>query len=620
MTKHGIKEQPSIGSVITPSGKEATHESFYFWVDDEQHMVEKTQVVKTIVTYPNNTTVTFYGIVDEIARVGMDMSVHDSKRRRGLDLDDTDRARPRLRDGTTYAKVTVLRTSPQVFTPPLEDSPVIPGSHEDVRYAFGFDRIKAGAPVGLIRNGATKTAGPALVDLAYLLGENGAHLNINGVSGVATKTSSLLLTVMSVLQTAARLRREQPSAERLTICPVLFNVKGLDLYWIDKDSKIFKSNPEFLDRWKEMGLEPRPFRNVTFLTPASPEYPDRARRVVQRNDLTPYSWGLGDFIKHDLMGYLFSADDKKNINFSGLLNVLVNRLTAYQNNKKVLAPRQNGFGWNPPEAGYAGGIPQTFEELVELFDREIQYLTDEGKDTSRKFGNAHIATILSFYRRIQRLKFEANGVIAWRNPYGHPPKVVPGNGCEAYVVDIASVGSSDMQRFVIAAVMQALKEERTGPNPAAGIRYLISLDELNQWAGRDQSDATKALFERIAAEMRSMGIILCGAQQFASKVSLKVVENASCKMIGRTGSGELSDTLWKFLSDADKSMVSGFQQGEQMLVMPSFRAPAPILVPFPAWAMRFEEVWDPNTDGAPLDEEVSATPAVTTASALDIFM
>ena len=53
--------------------------------------------------------------------------------------------------------------------------------------------------------------------------------------------------------------------------------------------------------------------------------------------------------------------------------------------------------------------------------------------------------------------------------------------------------------------------------------YLVTLDELNRFAPHGSKDAITQLIERVAAEMRSQGIILLGAQQNASLVSSRVI-------------------------------------------------------------------------------------------------
>lgn len=574
-----------IGRIITPPGKEATPDEFYFWAEEGMR-VEKTQIVVTEVQFPDE-KVKYYGVIDSVSRVAEDSDIHiDRLRRSGNPNDER-----RVSGGTTYAKVTVLASAPEVFSPPLEGAVVRFATPEEAAFAYGFDRIKIGAPIGLLRNGASRTAGPAVMDLSYLLGENGAHLNVNGVSGVATKTSALLVLVQSILQTIERQRRENPSGERLTVVPVLFNVKGYDMFWLDRPSKVFASNPEFKQRWEEMGLEPQPFFNVEFLAPAVDGSPETPQQIVNRRDLVAYSWGLADIIEAGLLPFLFSSDDKANQNFSHLLNTIEERLTGWKEGRRVLKSREQGFSWNRPEENYAGGTPQTFAELVEYFQRELAKKERDNRDYSSGMDNAHVATIRAFYRRLRKVQRESGGVIAWEHTKAKPPVIRPGGGASTYVVDIASLSrSSDMQRFVITAILHALKEERTSRGAAPGVRYVVVLDELNRFAPRGAQDATTRLFEEVAGELRSIGVILLGAQQFASKISLKVAENASCKLIGRTGPGELSDQLWRFLSDADKAMASRLKQGEQLFMMPPFRAPANILIPFPAWAMRREEV------------------------------
>ena len=83
-----------------------------------------------------------------------------------------------------------------------------------------------------------------------------------------------------------------------------------------------------------------------------------------------------------------------------------------------------------------------------------------------------------------------------------------------------------------------------------GLRYLLMLDELNRWAPRGARDPITKLIERVAAEMRSQGVVLLGAQQQASQVSEKVIEAAAIRMLGRTGSLELEQTVWKSVPPA----------------------------------------------------------------------
>ena len=49
---------------------------------------------------------------------------------------------------------------------------------------YGLDRMGHRLDVGLLRNGGTQFAGRAAIDLDFLLGKNGGHLNVSGIAGL----------------------------------------------------------------------------------------------------------------------------------------------------------------------------------------------------------------------------------------------------------------------------------------------------------------------------------------------------------------------------------------------------------------------------------------------------
>jgi DNA helicase HerA-like ATPase len=147
-------------------------------------------------------------------------------------------------------------------------------------------------------------------------------------------------------------------------------------------------------------------------------------------------------------------------------------------------------------------------------------------------------------------------------------------------------------------------DERTGPNAVRGLVYLVALDELNRFAPRGSRDPITQLIETVAAEMRSQGIILLGAQQQASKVSEKVIENVAIRVLGRSGSLELGQPLWRFLSDSARRKAAALTVNEKMVIQDNFREPMHVRVPFPTWAMRQGEVAEsPTTEAKVPDTE-----------------
>src|SRR5439155_27196723 len=101
-------------------------------------------------------------------------------------------------------------------------------------------------PAGLIKmsNGSRARV---FLDKRYVLGPEGAHVNIAGISGLATKTSYAMFLIQSILQ----------SVGAQDIAVILLNVKQNDLLVIDRARKGMR--PEEHDLWEYLGLKPQPF-------------------------------------------------------------------------------------------------------------------------------------------------------------------------------------------------------------------------------------------------------------------------------------------------------------------------------------------------------------------------
>ncbi len=180
------------------------------------------------------------------------------------------------------------------------------------------------------------------------------------------------------------------------------------------------------------------------------------------------------------------------------------------------------------------------------------------------------------------------------------------------VVDIASLTDRHLQRFVVAALFKQAKDEATGGRAQRGMHYLFLLDELNRFAPRGHTDPITQLVEEVAAELRSRGVILLGAQQQASLVSTRVVENASVRVIGRTGGHELEQSIFSFLPSELKDYVEKQGPADKVIHEPSFREPMMVRVPRPPWAMRSQEASDdpPESLRAQGAEEIIRGPRI----------
>src|SRR5262249_18271341 len=123
-------------------------------------------------------------------------------------------------------------------------------------------------PIGLLKNGGSAFAGPAYIDLDYLLGANGAHLNVTGVAGAATK-SSFLMSVLYALLHNCRVPQLRASREphNTAIVPIVLNVKGYDLLWLDHPNRRYDAQSSG-PIGRDLGIEhPSAFADARFLAP-----------------------------------------------------------------------------------------------------------------------------------------------------------------------------------------------------------------------------------------------------------------------------------------------------------------------------------------------------------------
>lgn len=570
-----------IGRVGAPPQKEATSTNFFFWLPPDT-LVETTQLITCLSTLAG-VSYTYHAIVSEVYR-------QSRKRSMSAEIDEADGdlnyQPPFENDGFTYASASILRS--EVFTPPQERSPVYLASADDARTAYGAGEITNGLDIGLIKNGANQIAGPGCIDLDYLLGNNGGHMNVNGSAGRGTK-SSFLLFVIRLLLYKARLETRGRSSDknRLRIVPIILNVKGLDLFYIDRKSTRYDAQKHLSD-WQALGVaDPTPFENAVFYAPQMPGG-DIAVPTGRTGEVKPYSWCLSDIITQGLFSYLFAEVDANDSNFSALVMDIESWLTAESTANDGTLTRSLRQVENIT----------TFRTLLDWVDKGA-----ENKDA--KWRNHHPSTWKKLYRRLLKLVYECKGVLRIDDQAGNPLQVTRSDTIDPLVIDLSTLaGKPEIQRFVVATILRQLVEARTGAKAQPGLVYLVALDELNRFAPRGATDAITKLIENVAAEMRSQGIILLGAQQQASKVSEKVIENAALRVLGRTGTLELDATAWRFLSASAKSKVTVLPLEEKLVIQDNFREPMHIRVPFPVWAMNPKEA-------APPDDKAASTISIT---------
>jgi hypothetical protein len=558
-----------IGRVGAPAQQEATSDKFFFWIPPDA-LVEKTQLI-TCESQIAGQQYTFYAIVEEVHR-------RSRKRDMGNEIDEGDGdlgyIPPFESEGYTYASASILRTEPAVFTPPRERSDVLLAGPAEAGIAYGADEIEPARAlsVGLIKNGGDRLAGPGAIDLDYLLGINGGHMNVNGSAGRGTKSSFLLHTNWLLLHKSRQEQRETPSSRhRLRIVPIILNVKNFDLFHIDRWSSRYDSQQHLAD-WQALGIDdPVPFQNVTFYAAQQPQG-DLSLPTGRHSGIKPYSWCLRDIIEKGLLQYLFAESDANDSNFGALVMDIESLLTDEQpaNGGNVTRSLRN-----------MDGLTANFQGLLDWVNAQIQANT---------LRNHHPGTWRKLHRRLLKIVYESGGVLRRYDQQGNPLDLCKTDTSDPIVIDLAALaGQPELQRFVVATIFRQLVEARTGSNAVNGLVYLITIDELNRFAPRGARDPITQLIETVAAEMRSQGIILLGAQQQASKVSEKIIENSAIRVMGKTGSLELGTNVWRFLSASARRKAESLLMNEKLVIQDNFREPMHVRVPFPVWAMNPDE-------------------------------
>src|SRR5690606_12631624 len=152
------------------------------------------------------------------------------------------------------AAVAATRFEPETYVPPRPGTPVRRARGDDRAKALFFDQMEKQLAVGLSRDGE-----PLYVNLEFLDGTRGAHVNISGVSGVATKTTYATFLLYSLFTSGVL------GGEAVNTKALIFNVKGEDLLFLDRPNT--KLDDAERDRYRQLGLTAGAFPSVGILAP-----------------------------------------------------------------------------------------------------------------------------------------------------------------------------------------------------------------------------------------------------------------------------------------------------------------------------------------------------------------
>lgn len=154
---------------------------------------------------------------------------------------------------------------------------------------------------------------------------------------------------------------------------------------------------------------------------------------------------------------------------------------------------------------------------------------------------------------------------------------------QTLVVDIASVNNFE-QQWVFGDVLKAIEElMEAGTRKNRPKKVVIFVDELNKYApsGNASSPLINDITD-ITARGGSLGIILFGAEQFASRIHPQVYGNCANKAFGLTDATETTTDPYRAFPKEIKDRLSELQRGELITYFDFFGQPLRIKFPPPA--------------------------------------
>ncbi|HWH03417.1 MAG TPA: hypothetical protein VN674_07015 [Gemmatimonadales bacterium] len=540
----------SVGRVVATELKPATPHQFHFWTA-RNTSIGIGAIVR--VEDPADAERVVFGVVtDAFAYSDLATPLHDVVSADG----DPERAgtAPTMRQEIRLWTAAVLRQFPEDPLQPVPLGRVLVASDADVASALRMDAYLTGAeptgiPVGLYTSGGLEA--PVYLDSDFLLGPEAAHLNISGISGLATKTSAVEFLISSIFQ--------HFPAHRGRVAAVCFNVKGPDLCFLDRPGKLQEEDRR---RYERLGVRPEPFKRVRYYAPFKPDgvnlntlrtHPDLV------GDVEPLVWGLREAL--DFAEVLLNKDD---------IDAKADAFIDFLKDRVVGQPFDDGFG-NQHQV-------ETFADLDALFRAILRGVEDSGRGDMWR--THHVATIRKVRNRLSNISTRCKGLVTDDGAVGDLPwGAFEDRG--VYVIDVANVDPLG-QDLVFARVVSKLRERLEHRNLGVDV-VVVFVDELNKYASGDGPEThVKRMLLDISERGRYLGLALFGAEQFRSQVHRRVVGNAGTQVFGRMDADELATPGYQVLSPATKIKLATLPIGELMIRHPHFTQPIFVRFPRPA--------------------------------------
>ncbi len=466
------------------------------------------------------------------------------------------------RQGTNIAEATVLSNSDKIYMPVRNEARIYFADEQAIQDALGIKDMpeERRIPAGLIKM-SNQTEAVAYLDRDFVLGPEAGHVNISGISGLATKTSYAMFLIQSILQ-----RSDQEN-----IATILLNVKYDDLLHIDEPRRPASDQErEDVEKSKELyerlGLryEPWPRDRVHYFLPWGKNTQVTGRPNSFADDIPhrPYAYALRQSV--DKLDLLFTDVPDTADTIGSLIGEI-----------------REGLGSDER-------IWQTVQTWDDLLTKPP--LMQQG--IPQKFRNVLPASVGRFIRLLRRrVKTRQSGIFVGQlstRMTTIEKSLSDIQGGHTYVIDIAKL-TAEEQTLVFGDVLRTIYNLYSGESLPLDPyeppeKVIVFVDELNKYAPARGETGGSPILEQvldIAERGRSFGMILFSAQQFLSAVHPRVTGNSATKVLGRSDSAEINEGNYRFLDKDIKSHLTRLEKGELILSHPIYRQPVKIVFPRP---------------------------------------
>lgn len=544
----------ALGRVVATERKPNTPHEFHFWT-----ALDSPVGIGTIVRVEGGHPVSgqipeIYGIVVEgFSYTDLMTPLHDvlghDGTPGGASLASTARTEIRL-----YTAA-VLRQLPEEPLQPVPMGQVFLANDSDVAVALRMDGYlkegsHTGIPIGVYRAGGTDAA--IYLDADFLLGPEAAHLNISGVSGLATKTSAIEWIMSSIFT--------HFPAQKGSVAALCFNVKGPDLCFLDQPGTIDDADAVL---YEKCGVTPAPFEKVQYFAPYKSDGISlntlRSNEALLHN-VSSLTWGLREVLQYAEV--LLNKDDV-DAKADALIDFIRERIVDRD--------------FSDPLLGNKRYFVRSFADLEAWFRDVLSAMEGKNADGWRTH---HVATIRKVRNRLSNISTRCAGLVTDDGAVSDLP-FGSFQDRTVYVIDVASLEEA-AQDLIFARVVTKLREHLEKRD--LGVNHVIVfVDELNKYAPNDGQDTyVRKMLLDLAERGRYLGLVLFSAQQFRSQVHRRVVGNSGTALYGRMDGDELATPGYAVLSPAVKTKLASLEKGQLMVRHPHFTQPIFVRFPRPA--------------------------------------